>query len=225
MKSIKNFVFIIVILFSLTSCARRYSNTIYNENVIDNKTLAVLPYQVTTVGRIPDNLTDEMLLEIEEGESQAFQSSLYHQMLDRLARKKYRHLNIKIQAFDETNRKLSDAGFGIRETWDVPAAELAKILEVDAVVRSSVHKNQYLTNLESYGIFLAQQILFTLSSRAFWFGPSNKTSDVRISTSIIDIADGNALWSASRLCPTNWSRNTYDVIEEINFSITRRLPR
>jgi len=104
--------------------------------------------------------TEEMLQEIEAAESQAFQASLYHQILRRLGRKNYRHLNVKVQAYEETNRKLANADIGYPESSNLSAQELATILGVDAVVRSNVHKTKHLTDLESYGIHIASQILF-----------------------------------------------------------------
>ncbi len=225
MKSMKNIGLIVLVAMSLTSCANRYSNTSYKENVIDNKTIAILPYKVTTTGRIPKELTDEMLLEIEYAESEAFQASLYHQFLGRMQKKRFRHLDLKVQAYEETNQKLFEADVDLLQSTKLSAKELSEILGVDAVVRSNVHKTNYLTNLESYGIDLAADILYILTDRVAWFLPSNNTSDVRISTTIVDTSDGNALWSASRRCPTDWRNNTHDVIERINHNITRRLPR
>ena len=225
MKTMKNLSFLLVLLISLTSCAKRYSNTEYNEHVIRNKTIAVLPYQVITTGRIPENVTEEMLLEIEAAESRAFQASLHHQILNRLNRRRYRSLNIGIQSYDETNRLLRNADIDIQQSWDISSKELADLLGVDAVVRSTVHKNKYLTDLESYGIYLAHSILINFTNRYYWFLSNNKTSDVRISTTIIDASNGKAIWAASRKCPTDWNNNTYDVIERINYRISKRLPR
>lgn len=225
MKTTKNIGLIILILFSLSSCARKNGAATYNRVSINGKTLAILPYKVVTTGRIPRDVSDEMLEEIETAESQAFQVSLYHQMLDRLGRNRYRDLDLRIQSVTETNQRLETAGISPLESWNIPAEELAAILGVDAVVKSTVHKTKYLTDLESYGIFVARQILANFSNNAYWFVPRNRTSDVRISTTIINAEDGIALWSVSRRCPTDWRNNTYDVIERINFQITRKLPR
>lgn len=222
----KRFAFFgILTVLLLSACQRRYTNTAYHPSVIDNKTIAVLPYEVITTGRVSNKVTPEMMTEIEEGESQAFQASLYHQILNRLDSRKYQHLEVRVQSFNETNKIIQAAGYSIRESWDLPAQELAEILKVDAVVSSQVHKTQYLTDLESYGIHLARDLFWLLSDRSLWFIPYEKTSDVRIYSSIIDANDGHTLWAASRKCPTDWNWQTQDVIEKVNYRISKKLPR
>ncbi len=225
MKMTKNIGLIVLIILSLSSCSRRFSNATYNKESIQGKRIAVLPYRVVTTGRIPEGITEDMIIEIEAAESQAFQVSLYNQILDRLDRRRHRNLNLRVQSIETTNQKLEAAGIRLEESWKVSSEDLADILGVDAIARSTVHKTQYLTELESYGIFVAREILANLSSSAYWLMPRNRTSDVRISTSIIDVKNGNTIWTASRICPTDWRNNTYDVIERINHRITRRLPR
>jgi len=225
MKQLMKLSLVLFVLITLTSCGRRYGNTTYQEHPIDNKTIAVLPYKVITTGRIPAEITDEMLEEIEDAESEAFQASLYHQMLDRLSRRKYDHIHVRLQDYNETNQKLEQAEIDLRTSQEMSATELATILGVDAIVRSRVHKNKYLTDFESYGIHVATQIISIFSRRALWFYADTRTQDVRISSSIIDGSDATTLWSVSRRCPGYWHKDTYEVIEEINFNISRRLPR
>lgn len=72
MKRILSYAILLsLVLISLSSCQRRYANTSYQGQRINNKTIAVLPYEVITTGRIPRDVTEEMILEIEEAESVA----------------------------------------------------------------------------------------------------------------------------------------------------------
>ena len=91
------------------------------------------------------------------------------------------------------------------------------------MIKSSVHKTQYLTDLESYGIQLAANLLWIFTDY-FWWGLNSRTGDVRISSTAINTQEGSSVWSASRNKATYWNRNTYDTIEKINYRISKRMP-
>jgi len=222
MKNPAIFLTTLFFIISMSSCSHRFSNTEYAYSYISGKSVAVLPYEVVTTGRIPRNITQAHLDAIEEAESRAFQNSFYHQLLNRMDRR-YAFGEIRVQHFDDTNDKIEKAGYTLRDTWDMSSDELAGILGVDAVIKSKVHKTQYFTNLESYGLYVAANVVRILTDNYLWFIAGQRTSDVRVSCSIIGTEDGSTLWAMSRNCPTDWSNNTYDVIERINHRISRRL--
>ncbi len=215
----------LALVLGLMSCQNRYANTDYRPGPLTDKYIAILPYEVITEGRMPKEITEEQISEIEDAESEAFQASLYFQILDRLDSRRYRNQNISLQAYHETNKKIEAAGYTIRESWNIPADELAEILEVDAVFSAQVHKTQYLTDFESYGIFLTQAVMQSFSTGFWWFLPDNRTSDVRVYANLIDTQDGQSLWATSRICPTDWNWQTRDVVEKVNYRISKRLPR
>ncbi|MEM1319355.1 MAG: hypothetical protein AAGG75_03815 [Bacteroidota bacterium] len=224
MKNLPFIIAAIVLSLSLSSCSRNfYTKANFSPSKTGPMTIAVLPYKIVTTGRIPRNVTPEDLQAIEEAESQAFQISMYNQVLRRMNRSRKKPA-ITVQHFNETNNMLTEAGVRLSESWKKSPKELTKLLGVDAVLFSVVHKNQYLTNLESYGLHLAASLITVFANRVPWYLPNNRTSDVRISSSIIDGKDGTTIWAVARNCPTYWNRNTYDAIEKINFRVTKRIP-
>lgn len=216
MKNIKVFLIIITSVFLMSSCNNGYRNAI---DVAD-KSMAILPYETVFTGRLPENLSPEQIDQIEEAESQAFQVSLYNQIMRKLGNGK---TSLKIQHVDETNGRLKKANISIRDSWKMPASELASILGVDLIVKAKIHKQQYLTDFESYGIYVARQVSSVLTGRVPWSLPSTKSADVLVNCSILEAYDGTAIWSKSVDHTTNWNRNTRDVIESINYRVSRKM--
>ncbi len=207
----------------LSACSPRYSNSIYAPQVIDNIKIAILPYQVTTTGRITELLDEYDIAEIEAAESVAFQTSMYHQLINRLERNRYSN-DVVVQHYSETNNILAKAELSSEMINGMSSNELTVLLGVDAVIRSEVHKQTFLTNLESYGIELARSILIIFGEWSPWYFPGSETGEVRISTSIISGDSGATLWAASKKSTTNWDRDTYATIERINRRITKGIP-
>lgn len=207
----------------LSGCSPKYSNSGYAPQPIDDLKIAILPYQVTTTGRITELLEEEEILEIEAAESVAFQISMYHQLVNRLERNRY-HSDVVVQYYGETNSLLAKTDKSSEEINNMTSAELSSLLSVDAVIRSEVYKHTFLTNLESYGIELARNLLFIFTDWYPWYIPGGRTGEVRISSSIISGDSGATLWAASEKSTTHWHRDTYDTIERINHRITKRMP-
>jgi len=219
----KKVLFFASLFFLLASCSREYYQTASYETYSANHHLvAVLPVQTITTGRIPARLTEEDLLAIEEGESQAFQVALYNELAKRSG-SRAQDIKLDFQHYSQTNAMLNDKGVSIRESWDMAPVELAKILEVDAVILTSLEKEYYLTDLESFGISLAFAFVDVFSDNWFLF-PNNRTSDVMVSCTIIDGKSGVPVWVTDRICPTNWSHQHNEVVEQIARSCARRFP-
>ena len=218
------FFFLLILAGSLviSSCHHMYSDTYFAPTPIDNLRIAVLPYEVHTTGRIAEQLTEEEIQSIEANERVAFQTSMYHQMVNRLGRSHYT-TNVQIQHFTETNQLIEKGGYLLDSISHLSAGELSTLLEVDAVIRSNVHKQIFLTDLEAYGIEMARSFFYIFGGYFPWY-VSSRTGDVRVSSSIISSQNGTTLWAASRKLNTDWYRDSYETIERINYQMTKRMP-
>lgn len=220
----KNLIILSMSLLVLASCSREYYKTSgYEEFAAEHRVIAFLPVETVTSGRIPKGVTEEMLLEIEENESRAFQMELHNQVGRRTHRYENR-INVSIQHVAETNSRLEKAGISIRDSWKMSPTELAEVLGVDAVVHTSVHKAQYLTELESFGLSLGVAFAAIFTDGLAGFFPVAKTSDVFVSCSILDGQTGVSIWSTERNSPTDWNRPHSVVVREITGSLARRFP-
>jgi hypothetical protein len=201
------------------NCNREiYKTGDYDRLAYEHRIVAVLPAQSITTGRIPE-LTAENIDEIEEAESLAFQISLYRHV----ARKTGERIHVSIQHYAETNRLLEEAGIDFRESWRESPKKMAEVLGVDAVVHSTVEKEFYLTNLESFGIDVGTAILSAITNYGFWFLP-NRTSDVFVSCELIDAREGVPVWTTHKVEPTFWNRPHREVVDQITRAMSRRFP-
>ncbi|MCO6487881.1 MAG: hypothetical protein J5I98_05655 [Phaeodactylibacter sp.] len=220
----KNLIFALFTALLLSSCSREYYKTASYEGYAPaHQVLAVVPVHTITSGRIPPEVTEEMIEQIEDAESQAFQISLYNE----IARRSGSHageIQVALQHYSETNARLKEAGFTPRESLDLPPTKMAEILGVDAVVRATVRKTHYLTDLESFGFDMASSFLFLFTDWPFWFLPDSKTADVDASCSILDGQAGVPVWSANRRWRLDWNRRHNEIIDNISRKMARRFP-
>lgn len=213
-------------MFLLSNCNREAYKTVdYNTLTRSHQVLAILPVETITTGRIQAELDQSAIDEIEEAESLAFQISLYNQ-LSRRSGTTSGDIRVNFQHYSQTNAYLEEAGIDIREAWNRPPLELADLLNVDAVVRTTVQKEQYLTDLESFGVAVATTIV-ALFSDSYWPWAAHnraRTSDVLVSCSVLESTQGIAVWSTSKEKPTFWNRNHREVVDEITRALARRFP-
>jgi hypothetical protein len=139
--------------------AVHYESPRLAERPADRDTVAVLPFEMVFTGKAPKDLSAAQILAIEEAESHAFQHSFYNRLLDRSSATRKNPILVRIQPIDATNSILDEEGISIRESWEMPAEELAEILGVDAVIRTTVQKTRYLSDIASYGIDVGLAVL------------------------------------------------------------------
>lgn len=154
-----NSLLLIALVTLLAACgAQKYTINEFDAITANHQTVAVLPVEMVFTGKQPKKLTPEDIAQIEEAESKAFQISLLNSILGKADK-----MRVSFQDYTRTNQRLEDAGISIRESWTVDPEELAQILEVDAVVRMRVEKQRYMSDLASFGIDLARDLVWLLS--------------------------------------------------------------
>jgi hypothetical protein len=221
----KNLPFFALLLFVfLSSCARqRYQTAAYDRLSDQHLTLAVLPSQTIMTGRIPPEMSEADRLRIEENESYAFQVAIFDEVTERSGTRS-NDIVIDLQHYSETNSKLREAGLSLRESWDMSPTELAEILGVDAVIRTSIRKDMFLTDLESFGVNVAWQVLSTLGANPLPFLITDKTSDVFLSAAVIDGSSGISVWSTDKTVATDWNTRHSEIVRRLARIMARRFP-
>ncbi len=193
----------------------------------DHQTIGILPFEIVLTGRMPSHLGPEQVARIEEVESLAFQASLYDRLLNRSSAGRNRPILVEIQPVRTTNRILADHQIGVRETWEMSAEDAARLLGVDAVIRTSVHKNRYLSDLASLGVNVGLDILLEATSGGA--GPIlppglTKTYDILAESVLVDGDDGHLLWKVAVQRETDWSRPANDVVVGITKKLAKKFP-
>ncbi len=210
-------------LFFLTQCNRDYYLTSgYDAYAPTHETVAVLPSKTVTNGRIPAEWTEAMILEIEENESQALQIALFDEISERSGIRSG-EVRVHLQHYSETNALLAEAGISIRESWNRSPTELAEMLGVDAIVRTTVQKEIYLTELESFGLDLASSMI-AIFNGPFWVVPNSKTSDVLLSAAVIDGGSSVVIWNTEKIRSTDWNRPHSEIVRGLARVMARRFP-
>jgi hypothetical protein len=218
----------IVLLLLVTACTTvDYTSTEFQQQAADHQVVAILPFEMVLTGRVPAGLSNEQVLTIEEHESLGFQTALYYAMLDRSSVRRRHPILIDIQPVETTNQILAENRISIRQSWAMPSEELAEILGVDAVVRTTLQKTRYLSDLESYGIGVGAAVLNEVTKgKLGMFVPfgATRTVDIWTDSTLVDGSDGKILWKVALQRSTDWTRPANDVIVGITRKLARKFP-
>jgi len=227
MKPINGGLIIFVLLLASACSKPFYQSNDFNEQTAAHQTVAIIPVQMVFNGSPLGSLSGEDKTMVEEAESKAFQISLFRELLYSANGKK--SLKVTLMPVEQTNNKLEKANISIRESWDMMPNELADILGVDAVIKTTVYKKRYLTDLASYGINISSKVLALLTKgrSLLALGTGNKidkTNSITAHCSLYNEQDGQVLWSMSLQDDTDWKKPTNEVIDDINRQFAKHFP-
>ena len=219
---------IAVVIASAACTTVDYTSQDFSAKTVEHQLIAILPFEMVLTGRTPKEITPQQVTVIEEAESLAFQTALYHSMLNRASADRKRPILVEIQPVETTNLILERHGIPLREAWSMPAQGLANILGVDAVVRTTVQKTRYLSDLESFGIDLGTAALWEATDgRLAWIAPlipGVTTVDIWADSTRVDGRDGEVLWKVALQRSTDWTRPADDVVVGITRKLARKFP-
>lgn len=225
MKSKSLYLGIIIIIY-LGGCTPHYISSRFGEITADHHIIAVIPFEMRFTGRMPDKLTEEDILDLEEAESQAFQISFYNEIL-RSTRNGRKSIRVDLQDYNKTLDLLDGHNIGIRDSWEMAPEELAKILNVDAVVRARIEKARFMSDLASYGIEVGMEIIHAITNYALWpwLSPfSNQSKAIVADFTLYDEKEGITLWSIAFDEGADWRRPAHEIIDEISRKAARKFP-
>ena len=216
-------IFFLSFLFLMTSCKRYYTVSDFEEITYTHKTVAVLPFEILTSGHVPRDLTPEIIEQIEENESKAFQVSFFNKLLGSTRRGK-KPLRITLQHYSKTIEMLASNEINIRESWNQDPEKMAKLLGVDAVVRGRIEKHQYFSDGLSAGIEIGSAILdvLTRGNGVGYVGNNNK--NVKTDYALVNAEDGGVLWSITYDHKADWTRQPDEMVDNINQRSARHFP-
>lgn len=217
---------ILVFLFLIVSCTPYYIASNFNSRTAQHTKVAVLPFEILFIGRMPAELTEEDILEIEEAEAVVFQVSFYNEIL-RSTKNGRRPIGIDLQHYDETLDLLNKNNIGIRESWRTDPKELAAILGVDAVVKARIEKTRFMSDLASFGIEHGIRMFNDLTDYRLWpLALFINTTSKRVKSSyyLLDKEDATAIWSIAYDIDADWRSPTEDIINHIIRRSAKKFP-
>jgi hypothetical protein len=209
-------------LISFSSCHRYYKSSSFDQKTAKHKTIAILPPQLVVTGNLPKSLSRYQIQELEEKESKMFQEALYNNVLKRANTRRY-IMDVSLQPYTNTLAALEKNNIGIRDSWTKDDKELAEILGVDAVVRTSIQKDRLMSDLASAGIEAGQVILGTVLKAPTPVPVGvNKTNDIRATCTIV--SNGETLWNDAYTRASDWNSPANAIIEDITENFARHFP-
>lgn len=183
-----------------------YVHPQFDELAKDHKTIAIVPFDayVTLRPKQMKEITAEQLAEMQKGEGLAIQQSMYTWFLQRQKRGK---LKLDVQDPKRTNALLLK--HDINPALITPE-ELAKILEVDAVITGRFETDKPM----SEGASIALGLLV-----GFW----GQTNAATINMSVNNGLDGKLLWNYNKRVAGSLGSSTDSLINTLMRKASRRL--
>jgi len=214
-----------LITVTLYACsANKHLTGDYEKYANKHSTVAVLPYDITIIGKEARELSPEELDEIILDESELFQESLYAEILKRTGARD-KDIHISVQDVRKTNRLLAEADIDGLNIGEYSSGELGKILGVDAVVSTKLIKEGFLNRevaliaeILTEGITLPNPILYSDKRKM------TRTSKVDVYAYILDTESESAIWQYDTECDLRWDSEPSEVIENINGRISKKFP-
>ena len=219
--------FIVLFFLTVTGCGPPYY-IIHNFETVtaDHQMIAVLPFEMVYIGKQPKNLTDEDREALEAIESVAFQTSFYNEIL-RSTKSGRKPIRVEVQDYSRTVRLLEEPGISIQQSWYERCENLADILGVDAVVGARITKTRYMSDLASFGIDKANEVLVILAelNEWRWLPQGDPTSkEVEATYSLLGKDRGEVLWSFIFRQAADWSMQSNAIIDNINRQGAKKFP-
>jgi len=218
----RTFTLLTIGIFVLTtSCHRYYTSSSFEQKTAKHKTIAVLPPQIVMTGKKPRDLSEYDIAKIEETESKLFQRSLYNNILTRANTRKY-VMDVSVQPYDNTIALLESNNVSIRDAWKKSDEELSKILGVDAIVRMSIQKERYMSDLASFGIDMGARVLNAVIPSGPFIPSISKTNDIIASCALV--SNGETLWNDNYKRAADWNSPANSIIENITDKFAKHFP-
>jgi hypothetical protein len=216
--------FIPVLLFAsiiISSCSHKYyTATFFEQQTANHRLIAVLPSEIIFTGKQPKDLTAEQIGKIEEGESRAFQQSLYGDILKYANSRKY-YMFVGVQDINTTMSILDKNNISVRDSWKMDDKKLTTLLGVDAIVRMQITQKRYMSDYASYGVTIARDIIneTSLGSKLPIPYRLGRTEDIYANCSVV--SNDITLWNNNYKSAADWNNPSNVIIENITDNFGR----
>jgi hypothetical protein len=201
----------VLLAVSLSACGthQTYLNPQFATTAVNHRTVAILPFHVSISRvRLPRNLTPEDLATMEREEGFAVQAQLQSQLLRRSER-----YTVHFQDVTRTNLLLERAGITYDSLATRTPEQLARLLEVDAVISGRVQRSKPMATSTA----IAMGVLF---GGAFM----GNTNRVGVNLSLHNGSDGSLLWTFVHHFGGSIGSSPEGLANAMMASIARRFP-
>lgn len=187
-----------------------YTNPNFEQLAKDHQTLAIIPFKANVKLRPKQmkEMSAEDVARMEEQEGESVQSALYSYFLKRKGKHDF---NVGFQDITRTNALLAKNGITYENIGEYTTEDLAKMLEVDAVVSGLLTTDKPM----SEGGAIALGILTGISA---------PTNSGKIAIDINDGATGELLWKYEKALSRDLGSDTNQIINALMRKASRKFP-
>lgn len=196
--------------FSVLSQTSLYENPDFESIADGHQIIAMVPFktQVKLRPKQMKDMSEEQLDRLERSEGEGIQTAMYSWFLKRKKRGKMQR--IQVQDPRTTNAKLAKLGIDYTNIIEYTPMELAKILEVDALISGDFETNKPM----SEGASVALGLLI-----GFW----GSTNSAIVNMSIHNAEDGVLLWNYNKKVRGSLGSSPEDLVNILMRKASRRL--
>jgi hypothetical protein len=207
----RNTLYLLILLFFFYGCAPViYKVKDFSSKTATHKTVAILPADVLIQLRPKEmkNTTAEQILRLEEQTGKTIQDKMYTWFLKRSDKYKY---TVSFQDISRTNALLLQAGLDYDHIHTKTKDELARILEVDAVISTKATMEKPM----SEGAAIAVGLLI---------GSWGNTNQVQTAISINDAIKGELIWKYDYFASGSVGSSPERLVNDLMRNASRKFP-
>ena len=202
----------LLVVFSLSTFAQTnlYENPEFDTIAKTHKIIAIVPFktQVKLRPKQMKDMNDEQLNRLEKAEGEGIQGAMYSWFLKRKKRGDLENLEIQDPRVTSVMLKKQDISYD--NIMEFTPQELAKILEVDAVISGEFETNKPMS--EGAAVVLGAI-----------FGVFGSTNSAVINMSVHNAQDGILLWNYNKKVSGSMGSSSEDLINILMRKASRRL--
>lgn len=216
----KRVLFILSALVLFSSCMRYRSVQRIRSYRIQS--IAILPVEMTMTGNMPAKMTPEAIQKRLEDGRNFMQQALYAELVRSADLRRRKNTRIQFQGVDKTKDILQRNQISDSASQSIDAAYLAKLLGVDAVLRTSVSKVRIMSNELGFGLDMAGGILRSAGVNTQFPFAGTRTGDVFVSCSLLN--GTGPIWATRFANGTDWNLPPEIIMQNTARALARRLP-
>ena len=210
MKKVLTAIAFLFCLNTINAQTNLYENPAFDEIAKTHKIIAVVPFktQVELRPKQMKDMTEEQLHRLEKAEGEGIQTAMHSWFLKRKKRGDLQ--TIEVQDPKTTTALLKRNDIDYDNITEYTPQELAKLLEVDAVISGEFQTNKPMS--EGAGAVLGIRV-------GFW----GATNSAVINMSVHNAADGVLLWNYNKKVAGSLGSSSEDLINILMRKASRRL--
>ncbi len=204
----------------IVSCARR--RTMERVQGYGIRSIAILPIDLTVAGSRPVKISAEEYQNRIERNRKYMYNALYIDLVQFGDIRLRKYSNVEFQSIDKTRDVLKEKNISDSAAQEMDGEELAKLLGVDAVIKTKITQNRIMSDEAAMGVDVISGVIRSAGIGVPLPTQAARTSDIYVSCSLLK--RGYAVWSTRFNNSTDWNYPVEVAMQDVTRDIARRFP-